>query len=240
MASGVDGGEGFAEDRPIFERQPGESLQAYEAFKHYARQPYVRRGEGGALGGRSLTIAAGELGKSPALLKRWSAAWGWQERAAAYDEEQRRVEREAFREAEREASKRIAERRIAFRDRAWALAELAAGRVEEMLRFPIHEDEEGEDFEGPDGFRRIVIRKPVGDWSLATTANLIRALLQLGVVATDNGEGVLDAELARIDPDSLPDEVVNALADGENPIQALISALRLATQGEGDEDEAGA
>lgn len=56
---------------PIWERQQGESLQAYEAFTLY-------------LATRSVSEVAKRLGKHPANVRRWRARWGWDVRAACY------------------------------------------------------------------------------------------------------------------------------------------------------------
>ena len=60
-----------------WERQPKESIQAYEAFKIYC----------GLGEKRSLRKVANELSKSETLIKRWNKNWNWQERCLEYDNE---------------------------------------------------------------------------------------------------------------------------------------------------------
>lgn len=57
-----------------WERQPGESEEAYEAFTDYYKNPK-----------RSQKKTAKAVGKSEALIYRWSVRWHWSERAREYD-----------------------------------------------------------------------------------------------------------------------------------------------------------
>ena len=68
-----------------FEQQPEESAKAFTAFSVYLN-----------LGPeRSLAAVGQKLGKSIALLERWSARWRWSERAHAHAMRLAAVEREA-------------------------------------------------------------------------------------------------------------------------------------------------
>lgn len=57
-----------------WERQPGESEEAYEAFTDYYKNPK-----------RSQKKTAKAVGKSEALIYRWSVRWHWTDRAREYD-----------------------------------------------------------------------------------------------------------------------------------------------------------
>lgn len=58
-----------------WERQKGESSQAFEAYDLYQ-----------SMGGkRSLSKVAEKLGKSEALISRWSSRWSWVHRSREYD-----------------------------------------------------------------------------------------------------------------------------------------------------------
>lgn len=72
-------------DKP-WERQKGESAQAFEAFSAYL--------EMGA--DRSIRAVGQKLDKSRTQIGKWSKAWDWQERVRAYDNE---LEKEARRKA---------------------------------------------------------------------------------------------------------------------------------------------
>ncbi|MGN0998659.1 MAG: hypothetical protein ACI4PO_03830 [Faecousia sp.] len=68
-----------------WERQPGETPKPFEAFCVYRDMGLER----------SLSKVAAKLSKSETLMGRWSGQYDWVKRAAAWDDEQERVEREA-------------------------------------------------------------------------------------------------------------------------------------------------
>ncbi len=65
-----------------WERQPKESLKAYEAL-----YLYLQLGEE-----RSCAKVAKQLGKSTTLIERWCSAWNWVNRSRDYDNELHRKE----------------------------------------------------------------------------------------------------------------------------------------------------
>lgn len=65
-----------------WERQPGESPQAFEAFKIYRDLPQ---------GTRSLARVSSELAKSIPLIKRWSSEHNWLDRVDEWDSHQDRI-----------------------------------------------------------------------------------------------------------------------------------------------------
>lgn len=79
-----------------WDRQPGESTPAFEAFQKY-RDMGVKR---------SHARVARELGKSTALMARWSLRWSWVTRAEAWDREQDRLWRQEQAEARREIARK--------------------------------------------------------------------------------------------------------------------------------------
>lgn len=79
-----------------WERQQGESSQAYEAFNLYCKM--------GA--DRSLRRVEQELHKSHALIGRWSGKWEWQKRCREYDNELKRQELEEQKKAYRKMQQR--------------------------------------------------------------------------------------------------------------------------------------
>jgi hypothetical protein len=99
--AGSDGSRARVESRrgrDPWGRARDESAKAYAAFVVY-------RDLGPE---RSLRVAAGRLGKSARLLKRWSSRHRWQERVASWEEEQAARAAETSREAGEEAQERWA------------------------------------------------------------------------------------------------------------------------------------
>lgn len=78
----------MSDDLKPWDRQPGETSKAYEAFQVYLDQGSARS-----------TRSVGEaLGKSDALMHRWSSKYGWPDRARAWDSMPRRAVSEAYEE----------------------------------------------------------------------------------------------------------------------------------------------
>lgn len=106
----------------LWERQPRESEQAYYAFCLY-RDQETPRGLPAVVSG---CTDAGKP-KSYALIKRWSAAWFWRDRARAWD----RHQEEHVRRAQIKATKDMARRQA--RD-AQAFQAVLIAPVEVLLR----------------------------------------------------------------------------------------------------------
>lgn len=71
----------------LWERQKGESEQAWQAFTIYLQQEK-----------RNLKAVADELHKSYTLIRRWKDTWFWEDRVIAYDNE---LQREALEKAKK-------------------------------------------------------------------------------------------------------------------------------------------
>jgi len=103
-------------DGPIWERLPGESAKAYEAFCIYRDLPPHER----SLKAVAEKLGGKRSGKSRALrpLERWSSRYRWVERAAAWDEEQDRQARAAQLEAIKEMRERHAREAMMLQKKA--------------------------------------------------------------------------------------------------------------------------
>ncbi|MEU3973392.1 hypothetical protein [Streptomyces bacillaris] len=111
-----------------WERQGGESVQAFEAFAVY-------RDLGPA---RSVTKVARELDKSRALVGRWSRQFAWVMRATAYDREQDRLFLAEQAVARRELARRHAKLAQAVQSKAVARLQTLDPRElspSELLRY---------------------------------------------------------------------------------------------------------
>jgi hypothetical protein len=76
------------DDVKPWDRQPGETGPAYEAFVTYRDLGYAR----------STASVAQKLGKSKTLMDRWSGLWNWVERTEAWDSMPGRAVAEAYEE----------------------------------------------------------------------------------------------------------------------------------------------
>ena len=91
-----------------WERRQDESTKAYEAFCTYRDMGRER----------SLSKVAEKLQKSETLMGRWSRTYDWVDRAAKWDDEQDRIEREI---AQKEQAKAIKDMRKRHADLAQAM-----------------------------------------------------------------------------------------------------------------------
>ena len=107
-------------DSKPWERQEGEGVKAFEAFLIYLNMGTER----------SQQAVANELSKSRQLLARWSAAYRWVERAAAFDDDVlRRAHAEAVKKARKMSDRHIG---IALKMQEKALAALEKMKPEEI------------------------------------------------------------------------------------------------------------
>ena len=102
-----------------WERRESESTKAYEAFCTYRDMGRER----------SLSKVAAKLQKSETLMGRWSGEHKWVDRAAKWDDEQDRIERET---AQREQAKAIKEMRKRHADLGNAMLIKAARALQKI------------------------------------------------------------------------------------------------------------
>ena len=149
----------------LWDRQPGESAQAYEAARLYFDM--------GAQ--RSLEQVRRKLGKSKDLMERWSARWAWVDRAAAWDAMLRARDLAAREAAQAAEAERWAARRAAEAEREWAFAEQLMERARAMLAFPLQTRELAED-------GHTIIVKPAR-WAIRDAAGMADTAAKLARLA---------------------------------------------------------
>lgn len=96
-------------DGPIWERLPGESAKAFEAFRLYRDLPPSER---------SVREVARRLNKNLTTIAQWSSKYRWVERAQAWDDEVDRRAREAHLRAVKEMRERHARYAVALQMKA--------------------------------------------------------------------------------------------------------------------------
>lgn len=98
-----------------WERQPDETPKPYEAFCIY-RDLGINR---------TRAAVAEKLSKSESLISRWSSQYQWVNRAAAWDDEQERIEREITQKQQREDIKKMRKRHAAIATQMLVKASMA-------------------------------------------------------------------------------------------------------------------
>ena len=179
----------------------GESTRANQALHDYA-----------ALGpGRSHTrlVETYQTATEPsppttrlATIKGWSVAYAWQDRVAAYDEAERRREREAVAAVRAQRAAELAERN-------WIMGQRLNERAIAMLDFPLATVEQVvKTRKGPTGTTEIHMNvvKPAR-WTMQSAAAMAEVAAKLGAMAagepTDRTAHVLDG-LTKKDLEGMP------------------------------------
>lgn len=148
-----------------WDRQPGETIKAWEAFQVYR--------DTGAT--RTVSGVARQLNKSRQLLDRWSKMYNWLARAGAYDNHiANRMLQAQENQIEREAEK-WAKRSGEHRERAWKIREALMDKAEAMLNWPLAK------VESEDG--RTVLHP--ARWDFGTVARLVDTADKVGRLAAD-------------------------------------------------------
>ncbi len=185
-----------------WERQEGESERAYQGFCVY-------RDLGPA---RSLAKVGQMLGKSTALMERWSVAHSWVDRVAALAARDEMLRREAVEEHLRAQADDHAAREVRIAEKLLEVREVAAEQALFIARWPLSEQRIVKEDE--DGNATTVVVMPAR-WTKATAAQL--AGLAAGVVA---GSGVRkpEDEEGELDLDDITEEEIQTYLDLDEKI----------------------
>ena len=151
--------------RPVWEQKTDERALYFARFQHFLHLGPKRSMLGAYNADRK---ARGEkAGKSvPSSWDKVASEWAWAERAAAFDEEQLRLEREAF---ERAQDALWEKRRRDTRERLFHLNEKILAKVEAMAEFPLVTTTVEERYE--DG-RPKIINVHAARWGFSTMGTL--------------------------------------------------------------------
>jgi len=117
-----------------FERQDGETVKAFEAFKVYRDLGPER-----SLA-KVAEIRYGKTTSNARQVARWSSRFDWVERAAAWDDYHEMIRREIIEECERAKGTERAEREARIQERVLAVREQFVERLEQMLGAPLQGD----------------------------------------------------------------------------------------------------
>lgn len=112
---------------PLWEMQPGESMIAYDAFRHY-------RDLGPS---RTLRRSAEMVGKTEGHLSDWSSKWLWVERVRAYDARMDTIFQAEVERSIREGAQNWIQRQHDIREQEWVMAMALREKVIEMLKHPV-------------------------------------------------------------------------------------------------------
>lgn len=159
-----------------FERQPGETNKAYQAFTIYRDMGTDR----------TLENVARALGKSATLMERWSATYNWKARAMAFDNYLMNLHLGAETQAIGKKADQWAKRQMEHREEMWALRQQLVDKAKAMLAWPLYETQT------TDG-KTIV--KPTR-WGLADAARIVDTADKVGRLASE-----LPTEIANLTPD---------------------------------------
>lgn len=136
-------------------RQENESARAFQAFEVY-RDLGVER---------SLVKVGQTLGKSRALIERWSVQHDWVNRVEALADRDEMLRREAVEAHVREGAEDRGKREAALLERGLEARERAMEKAMTMLAWPLAEQRRVE--EGPDGEAVTYVFSPA-KWSMGT------------------------------------------------------------------------
>jgi hypothetical protein len=99
-----------------WERQPAEGARAFAAFAAYRDLPASKR----SLSAACAVFYHGKTAAKLRQLESWSSLWHWTQRAAAWDDEQDRLRRQAHARALQEMAERHARDAVALQTKALA------------------------------------------------------------------------------------------------------------------------
>lgn len=196
-------------ERRLWERQPWDTKQSWQAFRIYLLQEQPR----------SLIKALREYQRSigreptrrntiPGYWKTWSSERGeltWAQRAAAYDDYLAEQERAKWEQ-----------RRLALKEQEWEIGSRLLERGQQMLMFPlsVQKKEEVADEDGKQ-VHSVTIIMPA-EWKLGDIPKVVQAGSKLARLSADEPTDIIDwheeARKAGVDPDAFKESIREIIA----------------------------
>lgn len=177
----------------VWDRQPGESMKAFAAFRIFLE-----------LGpSRTIEATAREYGRSVTQVNRHSTANHWFDRAAAYDNHQASVRDAARERVMAEEAGKWERRRLEALEADFARSRLLEQRIDAMLNFPMTTRRT------EDNGKTIIVQP--AKWTYASLATLIKAAAE----RRDNAinESLFDRELREFNPEESTAEECKAFVE---------------------------
>ena len=140
-------------ERHDWERQPGETRQAYSAFSTY-RDLGPNRSQDKAYHAHAGPQGDGKK-RAPPFWAKWATKWQWFERTEAYDAHLDAIARAAAEAKEIEAAQKLVDLRAKIKRDELNNAQALIDKAGEMLKFPLQRQITRRD--DPDGLQLITI-----------------------------------------------------------------------------------
>ncbi len=192
----------------IWEQQPDESAQAYEAARLYF-----------SLGAdRSQEAVSQKLAKSRQIISRWSIRWSWHDRADAYDRHLAGIEQARREQAVAAEAEKWAERRAAQRENDMALANGLTQMAAQLMQ----------KIGPPDVVALDATKLSPGEWSQIANAlvKFVETQSKLARLASDLPTEHQQVDIAPIDWSQVPREITVAFADGRIGLDDVLRHIR--------------
>ena len=197
--------------KQLWDKQPGESPQAYQAFLKYRDLGPLRS----LIGAYRLSDEKADAKSPSSRWKLWASKHTWATRADAYDAHISDIERTA---REKEVAERAAvmeRRRAKAQDSAWELYEKLLAKTQQMLMLPVINVTQKE------GAKII---RPIR-WDYASLARVLDVMTRLIRVGTGQDSGM--AALVNINwetmKEKLSEEQLERIAAGEDLLRVIFS-----------------
>lgn len=176
-------------NKPLWTRQPGESIQAFEAARAYFELGVIR----------SLAAVGQKLGKSKVLMERWSRRWDWVNRAVTFDRRQDQKRQERLLRLQREQDLRWLEIDEKLRQDKYDMAMKHLAKQDKMLDFPLATITTETLEENGTVVRRTTVRP--GKWSFDTASRMAERAFKWAHAAIRNQGTIRDKDSALRDVD---------------------------------------